>query len=58
MEQANLMQDHIWLLDLNEVFKNKRHIILLTPDSSINQAQADIQNEILVLGQQVSKKID
>ena len=42
MEQVNLMQDHIWLLDLNEVFANKRHIILLTPDSSVNQTQADI----------------
>jgi hypothetical protein len=37
-EQANLIVDHIWLLDLKKLFNGKKHIILLTPDVSINQS--------------------
>ena len=31
-EQVKLMEDFIWLVDLRDKFRYKRHIIRLTPD--------------------------
>jgi len=57
-EQANLIDDFIWLVDLTKEFHGKKHIIVLTPDVSINQQQEDLGNEINLLGMQLSKKTD
>lgn len=46
MEQANLIKDHIWLLDLKEIFPNKKHIILLTPDVANVKRQLNLKSYI------------
>lgn len=33
-EQLGLIEDHIWLLDLNKEFKGQKYIIRLSPDES------------------------
>lgn len=57
-EQAQLIMDHIWLIDLKEEFKGMRHIIRITPDISIQQQEVNIQNEINNLSISLSKKMD
>ena len=37
MEQVGLMGDNLWLLDLTEVFKGQKYIIVLTPGSAAEE---------------------
>ena len=59
-EQVRLIDDHIWLLDLRELeaFKNKKHIILLSPDLSISPEEEDITWEVQQVGMSLGKKTD
>ena len=57
-EQAQLIMDHIWLIDLQEEYKGMRHIIRVTPDISIQQQEVNLQNEINNLSINLSKKMD
>lgn len=35
-----MMEDHIWLLDIGEIFKNSRYILWLTPDRATSSGSA------------------
>ena len=53
-----LIGDFIWLINLEEYFKGQRHIIILTPDLSINEESADLSQEISAMGSSMQKKSD
>lgn len=46
MEQASLIADHIWILDIEEEFKDMRHIIVLTPDVSQSNVEMELSDYI------------
>ena len=35
-----MMEDHIWMLDIGEIFKHSRYILWLTPDSATQSGTA------------------
>ena len=43
-EQAGLIQDHIWLLDLKELFKPMKYILIATPSNVQDQMVNDSTN--------------
>jgi hypothetical protein len=57
-EQASLISDHIFLMDLKEEFKGMRHIIVLTPDLSVTRQEADLSQELALVGHTLSKRTD
>ena len=58
MEQALMMHDYVDVVPLNEVYKNMKHIILLTPDVSVSQVSDDLSEDINELSQTLGKKMD
>lgn len=50
------MEDFIWLVDLKDLFKYKRHIIRLTPDVSAQGEEADITQHVDDVGDSVMAK--
>jgi hypothetical protein len=58
LEQASLMRDHLWLLNLNQIFKNQRHIAVLTPDISLASQNVDLPQELASMGGAIIKKLD
>merc|ERR1712070_931371 len=58
MEQAQMINDYVDLLDLGQIFKGKKHIILLTPDISISAGGEDLGKEINELQTALTKKMD
>ena len=40
------MEDFIWLVDLRDLFKHKRHIIRLTPDLRVAGEGTDIAQHV------------
>lgn len=57
-EQANLIADFIWLIDIKEVFKDKKYIILVETDATIKNEQADLKKSLNKLQMQLCKKED
>jgi hypothetical protein len=39
-ELCGMMEDHIWMLDIGEIFKHSRYILWLTPDSASQSGTA------------------
>lgn len=58
MEQALLIQDHIWLHDTKDIFFNQRYIIVLTPDITTTNLINDMTADIKETGLLMTKKID
>lgn len=50
------MEDFIWLVDLKDRFKYKRHIIRLTPDIASSQDETDINQHVEDVGESVMSK--
>jgi len=48
----------VWLLNLGEIFKGMKHIILLTPDISIDTSADDFGQELNEATQGLNKKSD
>ena len=44
-ELCAMMEDHIWMLDIGEIFKHSRYILWLTPDSA-SQSGSAIERQI------------
>ena len=44
-EQLGLIEDHIWLIDLQKEFKGKKYIISLSPDEVGFDSSNNIQEE-------------
>lgn len=53
-----LIEDHIWLIDLKEQYDKKKYIIRLCPDISIKAEEEDLSEEIQELGTSITKKTD
>ena len=69
MEQVGLMSDALWLLDLSEVFKGQKYIIILTrgleSESEVNEALAAVKEgqkglteKLNKMQQRIMKKVD
>jgi len=56
-ELANMMNDHIWLLNIAEIFKDKRYILWLTPDTS-KVAGTLVERQIQQLKEYVEERAD
>jgi len=56
-ELANMMNDHIWLLNVAEIFKDKRYIVWLTPDTS-KVAGTLVERQIQQLKEYVEARSD
>jgi hypothetical protein len=50
------MEDFIWLVDLRDLFKYKRHIIRLTPDMVTQEGEADVSQKVDEVGDSVMGK--
>lgn len=57
-EQATLINDHIWLVDLEAVFKGQRYVAVMTPDISITQQATDPADDVEDMGAFIIKKLD
>ena len=45
-EQANLIADFIWLIDIKDIFKDRKYIILVETDATIKNEQADLKKSL------------
>ena len=52
-----MMEDHIWMLDIGEIFKHSRYILWLTPDRA-TQSGGVIEREIKTLRDYVEDRAD
>lgn len=52
-----MMEDHIWLLDIGEIFKHSRYILWLTPDRA-TQSGSLVEREIKTLREYVEDRAD
>lgn len=57
-ENLHLINDHIWLLDLRQEFKNMRYIIRVQPDCSAADDGVDISDQIVEMTNALSKRSD
>jgi hypothetical protein len=56
-EQIALIQDHIWLVDIEKEFENMRYIILLTPDNTNLNTEWTVQDAVIDTQNLLMKKI-
>lgn len=42
-EQANLIADFIWLIDVKEIFNSKKYMVLVETDATIKSEQVDLK---------------
>ena len=56
-ELCAMMHDHIWMIDIEETFKNYRYILSLTPDNDKLNGSA-IERQIDVLQELMKDKAD
>ena len=57
-EQVQLIEDHIWLIDLKAEYDLKKYIIRLCPDVSIQSEEESLSDEIQELATTIAKKTD
>ena len=56
-ELCEMMEDHIWMLDIGSIFERSRYILWLTPDSA-TQSGSMIERQISSLQEFVEEKVD
>ena len=56
-EICSIMEDHIWLQKIDELFENKRHILWLTPDTSTSGGTV-VERQIQQLKDQFATRTD
>lgn len=57
-EQINLINDHIWLLDLKKTFKNKKYLIIVRKAKSVEVGEEPVSAIVQNLENSLSHKYD
>jgi len=57
-EQINLINDHIWLLDLKKTFKNQKYLIIVRKTRSAEESEEQVSTIIQNLENSLSHKYD
>ena len=57
-EQVVLMEDHVWLIDLQKVFNGQRYILRVAPSSSANEETDEVVNQVVETRQSLHKRIE
>ena len=56
-ELCSMMEDHIWMLDIGDIFEHSRYILWLTPDSA-TQSGSMVERQISNLQDFVEEKVE
>jgi len=56
-ELCSMMEDHIWLLNISEIFENSRYILCLTPDRATSSGSA-IERKLAELQEYIESKAE
>ena len=52
-----MMNDHIWMLEINEIFQQSRYILSITPDA-INSSGKTVERQINQLHEFTQERLD